>query len=147
MADADEQMKIALRQAVRAEIGDLLRPKTAEKPGVLTVTGLIPSPTPHPSPASAATVPSGHVLITAAETKAALTPEREVIVQDLLHRIRYLLTLKGRPPFRLAGVEMVEQLQAVARCIDQLLRHALRPEPRLLADARGLAGRPPHRAR
>jgi hypothetical protein len=131
VADADEQMKIALRQAVRAEIGDLLRPKTTEKPGVLTVTGLIPSPTPPPSPA--ATVPP----VSAAETQATrLAPEREVIVQDLLHRIRYLLTLKGRPPFRLAGVEMVEQLQAVARCIDQLLRHS--PEPRLRQVRAGL---------
>jgi hypothetical protein len=28
------------------------------------------------------------------------------IITGLIHRTRYLLTLKGRPPFRLAGIEM-----------------------------------------
>lgn len=126
VADADEQMKITLRQTVRGEVGDLLRPKTVEKPGVLTVTGLLPSPTPPPPLAPA----DSRQPASAADPNVAGAHEREAIVQDVLHRIRYLLTLKGRPPFRLAGVEMFEQLQAVARCVAQLLRHA--PEPRLL---------------
>jgi hypothetical protein len=39
-----------------------------------------------------------------------------------------LLTLKGRPPFRLAGLETYERLQNVARCSLDLL--AQRYEPR-----------------
>ena len=134
VADADERMKIALRQTVRHQAGDLLRPNSAEKPAVLTVTGLLPSPTPAPAPAPADT----RTPVAAADTKAGLTPQQEAIVQDLLQRTRYLLTLKGRPPFRLAGVEMFEQLQAIARCVDQLLRHAPCPEPRLLHLRAGL---------
>lgn len=130
VADADEQMKIALRQAVRSQVGDLLRPKTAEKPAVLTVTGLLPSPIPAPPPTDTRSP------VSAADRNAGLVPQQEAIVQDLLQRTRYLLTLKGRPPFRLAGVEMFEQLQAVARCVDQLLRHS--SEPRLLQLRAGL---------
>lgn len=144
VADADEQMKIALRQTIRAEVGDLLRPKTAEKPAVLTVTGLLPSPAPDPLPTPTANQPG----LAAADTNAAGLPQREAIVQDLLQRVRYLLTLKGRPPFRLAGIEMFEQLQAVAGCVTQLLRHA--PEPRLAQLRAGLrlalqAARPDYR--
>ena len=84
IAAADEQMKITLRKTVRAEISELISPKTTL---------------------------------------------RETIVQDVLDRVRYLLTLKARPPFRLAGIEMVEQLQQVVRCLNQLLRY--QPEPRL----------------
>lgn len=127
VAEADEQMKIALRQTVRAEVGDLLRPKTAEKPGVLTVTGLIPSPVPEPTPLARASV---------TETEAAPAREREEIVQDMVHRVRYLLTLKGRPPFRLAGIEMFEQLQKAAQCADELLEY--QTEPRLLQLRAGL---------
>jgi hypothetical protein len=39
--------------------------------------------------------------------------EHEAIVQDLLRRVRYLLTLKGRPPLCLAGVEIFERLTEV----------------------------------
>ncbi len=123
VAEADEQMKIALRQGVRAAVGDLIRQKTPEKPTELTITGLLPSPLPTPS-------------TTPAAPEAGTTQEQERIVQDLLHRVRYLLTLKGRPPFRLAGQEMFARLQEVVRCLDQLLRH--QPEPRLLALRTGL---------
>jgi hypothetical protein len=126
IAAADEQMKIALRQTVRAEVGELLRPKTAETQGVLTVTGLIPSPAPEPpAPVSDAAAPA-----------VRAGQEREEILQDVLHRVRYLLTLKGRPPFRLAGIEMFEQLQQVAQCVAQLLKH--QPEPRLVQLQEGL---------
>ncbi len=115
VAKADEQMKIDLRQEVRAHVGGLIRQKQAEKPLVLTVTGLIPTPpTPHPSPTDA---------------PATAEREREEIVQDLLSRVRYLLTIKGRPPFRLAGIEMFARLQEVDACLQKLLRH--RSEPRL----------------
>jgi hypothetical protein len=72
----------------------------------------------------------------ASEAAAPTATERESIVQDVLRRVRYLLTLKGRPPFRLAGVEMFEHLQDVKRCLDQLIRH--NPEPRLVKVRDGL---------
>jgi len=126
IAAADEQMKITLRQQVRAEVGDLLRQKPVEKTAVLAITGLIPSPVPDPVPAvPPATAPHRDV-----------ASERETIVQDLLQRVRYLLTLKGRPPFRLAGIEMYTHLHDVVRCLDRLVRH--QPEPRLLELRQGL---------
>jgi Transposase, Mutator family len=123
VAAADEQMKIQLRQTVRAEVGELLHPKTPENAGVLTSTGLLPSPAPVAPVAPASGVLSERVRAVQAAA------ERETIVQDLLQRVQYLLTLKARPPFRLAGIEMVEQLQQVVRCLNQLLRQ--QPEPRL----------------
>jgi hypothetical protein len=75
---------------------------------------------PSPIPAAAATQ----------EPEAAAEQERERIVQDLLARVRYLLTLKGRPPFRLAGIEMFTRLQEVVVCLQALIEH--QPEPRLL---------------
>jgi len=123
VAAADEQMKIALRQGVRAAVGDLIRQKTPEKPTELTITGLLPSPLPTPR-----TTPTS--------LAASVAQEQEQIVHDLLQRVRYLLTLKGRPPFRLAGQEMFARLQDVVRSLDQLLRH--QPEPRLLELRTGL---------
>lgn len=120
VAEADEQMKIALRQSVRANVGELLRPKSPEKPVELTITGLVPSPLP-----AAPTTPP-----------AVAEATQEQIVQDLLQRARYLLTLKGRPPLRLAGQEMFARLQELVRCLDQLLRH--QSEPRLLQLRDGL---------
>ena len=130
VADADEVMKITLRQEVRVEVGDLLRPKTPEKQVVLTITGLLPSPVPSPQPV--ATTPLSPATAAVAQTQA----EREGMVQDILQRVRYLLTLKGRSPFRLAGIEMFERLQEVKRCLDQLVRH--NPEPRLVTLRDGL---------
>jgi hypothetical protein len=134
VAEADEKMKVALRQDVRDKVGSLIRQeKVAEAPGVLTVTGLLPSPLPGAAEAqSEATVPA---------QCQAVTPdgdarERETIVQDLLRRVRYLLTLKGRPPLRLAGIEMFERLNEVLTCLDQLLQH--QDEPRLRELQQGL---------
>ena len=123
VAKADEAMKSALRKNVRAEIGALLKPPTVEKQESLTVTGMIPSPVPEMTPA-------------AVSQPAQLKTERESIIQDILHRVRYLLTLKGRPPFRLAGVETFERLEEVKRCLDQLIRHEA--EPRLVELREGL---------
>jgi len=128
VADADEAMKKTLRQAVRHDLGAVLRPKSPENTGVLTVTGLLPSPVPAPMPKETD--------MSRRESEAPTAAEREGIVQDVLQRVRYLLTLKGRPPFRLAGVETYEQLQEVKRCLDQLLRHD--PEPRLVTARDGL---------
>lgn len=125
IAKADEQMKIELRQAVRDEIGELIRQKKAEKRPEAVVTGIIPSPVPS---TATSTVPLAPEVRTAAE--------RESIVQDLLARVRYLLTLKGRPPFRLAGIEMFIRLQEVSACLQELIQ--CQPEPRLLALQAGL---------
>lgn len=116
VAAADEQMKIELRQGVRAEVGDLIRQKQVEKPILPVVTGMIPSP-----------VPEAPTKTTCVETKVA--DERECIVQDILARVRYLLTLKGHPPFRLAGIEMFARLQELTVCLQELT--AYHPEPRL----------------
>ncbi len=121
VAEADEAMKVALRQEVRTELGDLVRQEKVESSGVLTVTGLVPSPQPE--------VSSGQPL---------QTPEQacETIRQDLCRRIRYLLTLKGRPPFRLAGIEMFERLRAVKDCLDRLIARS--PDPILAQLQQGL---------
>jgi hypothetical protein len=135
VADADEAMKKTLRQEVRDEIGTVLRPKSPENTGVLTVTGLLPSPVVVPN----ATVPTPDETETPSGQSTAstsTTAERESIVEDVLQRVRYLLTLKGRPPFRLAGIEMFERLQEVKRCLEQLIRHDL--EPRLVKVCDGL---------
>ena len=123
VAAADEQMKIELRQEVRSEVGELIRKKQAEKPSIPVVTGMIPSP-----------VPASPTPTTPVETKDA--DERERIVQDILSRVRYLLTLKGHPPFRLAGIEMFSRLQEVVTCLQALLAH--QTEPRLLKLTTGL---------
>ena len=120
IAVADEQMKITLRKTVRAEISELISVKTPTKTGVLTTTGMLPSPV--------EIEPLGAASDTATSAPTVAT-SRETIVQDLLDRVRYLLTLKARPPFRLAGIEMVEHVQQVVQCLNQLLRY--QPEPRL----------------
>lgn len=122
IAEADEAMKVALRQGVRETIGDVVRTEKVEKSGVLTVTGLLPSPVTHfPNPTDLAQVRE---------------QECEHIRQDLRRSIRYLLTLKGRPPFRLAGIEMFERLSQVQDCLRQLL--ALHPDPCLERLQQGL---------
>lgn len=115
VAEADEAMKVTLRQGVRAEVGELIRQEKGEKPGVLTVTGLLPSPV-DDAPLKTEE-PDG-----AASTEAVVE-ERAAIVQELKHRVRYLLTLKGRPPFRLAGLEMFERLREVEACLQTLTAH------------------------
>ena len=100
------------------------RPRGAR---VLTVTGLLPSPL-APAAAGPASTPRA-TAATPAEAHAS-------IVKDLLRRVRYLLTLKGRPPFGLAGLEMVERLSEVVTCLDRLLDHE--PEARLAQLRSGL---------
>ena len=115
IAEADEAMKVALRQGVRETIGEVIRAEKVENGGVLTVTGMLPSPAPQ-APISV-------------DLPQAREQEDEHIRQDLKRSIRYLLTLKGRPPFRLAGLEMFERLSQVQDCLEQLL--ALHPDPEL----------------
>jgi Transposase, Mutator family len=115
VAEADESMKVALRQGVRQEIGDLIRQEEVERSGVLTTTGLVPSPAPA-SPCPPSRPPQ------AAEQVC------DSIRQDLRRRVRYLLTLKGRPPLRLAGIEMFERLTQVKDCLGRLLAQHADPE-------------------
>src|SRR5258706_14397760 len=72
--------------------------------GVLTVTGLFPSPIgPPPAPLTReAQRPPPRA------SPAATGPEADEIVTALLRHTRYLLTLKGRPPLRLARLATYE---------------------------------------
>lgn len=63
-------------------------------------------------------------------------PEAETIITPLLPHTRYGLTLKGRPPFRLAGLETYERLSNVA-CL-RLDGLATRSAPRLAQWSPGL---------
>jgi hypothetical protein len=117
LAEADAAFKMALRQSVRQQVGDVLRQDSQTEPGqagVLTVTGLVPSPLEQP-PAPASPSPPRWDPLTVPESKA------EEVITHLLRHTRYLLTLKGRPPLRLAGMETYERLQHVAQCSLDLL--------------------------
>jgi hypothetical protein len=132
LAEADAAFKGALRKTVREQVGDVIRqaPRTAPgHTGVLTVTGLLPSPLAKPM-APACPNPTPRDTLTGPEAKA------DAVVTQLLHHTRYLLTLKGRPPFRLTGIETYERLQNVARFSLDLL--AQRYEPRLAQLYQGL---------
>jgi len=132
LAEADAAFKGALRQHVRQHVGNGIRqePQAAPGPaGVLTVTGLLPSPCEAPK-ASASQRPVPRV------SPTALVPEADDVITQLFHHTRYLLTLKGRPPFRLAGLETYERLQNVTSFSLELL--AKRYEPRLAQLYQGL---------
>jgi len=111
VAEADEALKVRVRQEVRESLGEWIRQENEELPGVLTVTGLLPS---------ALDAPERVV-------QEGVTRLEEGIVQDLCRRIRYLLTLKARPPFRLAGLEMVAHLTDVEHCLERLIAHRSTP--------------------
>lgn len=115
LAEADEALKVRVRQEIRERIGEWIRQEKEEQPGVLTVTGVLPSRVEAP-------VPKLQPM-----TEETCTPVREALVQDLCRRIRYLLTLKARPPFRLAGLEMVARLQEVEHCLERLIAHHATP--------------------
>jgi hypothetical protein len=132
LAEADAAFKGELRQQVRQQVGALIRqaPRTAPgQAGVLTVTGLLPSPLAESEPPVCQDA-------TPTISPTALQPAAEEVLTPLLHHTRYLLTLKGRPPLRLAGMETYERLQQVARCSLELL--AAGYEPRLAQLYQGL---------
>jgi Transposase, Mutator family len=132
LAEADAAFKGELRKTVREQVGDVIRqaPRTAPgHPGVLTVTGLLPSPL-EKLTAPACQSPTPRDTLTGPESKA------DEVITQLLRHTRYLLTLQGRPPFRLAGIETYERLQNVARFSLDLL--AQRYEPRLAQLYQGL---------
>ncbi len=133
VAAADQAMKVTLRQAVRADAGELIRDEAVEGPGVLTVTGLIPTPeadlSPTQMPTDAELCLPRHTCRLATDKGSHFNPhahiadEREEIVEAFKRRVRYLLTLKGRPPFRLAGIEMVARLTEIVATLDTILAH------------------------
>src|SRR6266436_2028382 len=106
LAEADTAFKGELRKAVREQVGDVIRQAARTAPGhagVLTVTGLLPSPLEKPiAPASPCAPLRDTLPVPEAEAD-------EVITQRVRHT-RSLRTLKGRPPFRLAGRETYERL-------------------------------------
>jgi hypothetical protein len=132
LAEVDAAFKVELRQTVREQIGDLIRQEPHTAPGhagVLTVTGLLPSPLETPTaPASQHTTPRNTLPVPEAQA--------DTVITQLLRHTRYLLTLKGRPPFRLAGMETYERLQNVAHLSLDLL--ATRYESRLAQLSQGL---------
>jgi hypothetical protein len=106
---------------VRQHVGGLLRQEARKPPGhtgVLTVTGLLPSPV------EESTAPACQSLPPSASPSAS-DPEAEQIITPLVRHTRYLLTLKGRPPFRLAGLETYERLRSVAAstCWPRTMNH------------------------
>src|SRR6266446_6686888 len=124
LAETDSAFKVDLRKAVRQQVGDLIRKEPGREPGqggVLTVTGLLPSPI-WTSDASGVSGPQSPIL-------RAPALEADATVTQLFRHTRYLLTLKGRPPFRLAGMETYDRLDNVAHfSLDLLSKHY---DPRL----------------
>jgi hypothetical protein len=132
LAEADAALKGELRNTVRQQVGALIRQEPHTTPGqagVLTVTGLLPSPLDTP------TTPASHSP-TPRDTRTASTAQADEVITQLFRHTRSLLTLKGRPPFRLAGLETYERLQNVAQCSLDLL--AERYDPRLAQLYQGL---------
>jgi hypothetical protein len=144
LAKVDEAMKVSLRKQVRAEIGALIRPEQVEQAGVLTVTGLLPSPIKEEEVAevlpetgldeSGDDVEAEEIGISGSEQEETKVKENEIVEQEqeeietaIKRRIRYLLTLKGRPPFRLAGLEMYERLTEVSDNPEEMITHLPSP--------------------
>jgi hypothetical protein len=119
LAEADSAFNVQLRQAVRAEVGLLIRAEQVTdtpQPALLTVTGLLPAP-PLPDPQAVTSEPAP---VVTPKSDASLAEE---VVTHVLRHTRYLLTLKGRPPFRLAGIETYQRLQSVVTLAEELLAH------------------------
>ena len=104
VAEADEAMKMLLRQDVIVAIGQYIRQEDVVAEDVLTITGVLPSPVETSTRVSATVSPKDNEQI------------RDTILRDLSRRIRYPLTIKGRPPLRLAGIQMFVGLSEVKEC-------------------------------
>ena len=121
LAEADSAFKSELRQAVRGHLGALIRQEAVagDSPsGVLTVTGVVPT-------CPAAAFPQSFATTQAPSSPRTQETQADAVVNQLLCHTRYLLTLKGRPPFRLAGIETYERLGGVAALSFDLLTHRL----------------------
>ncbi len=154
LAEADSALTVTLRKAVRVSLGPLLRadqPPDPAQPGLLTMTGVLETlpvvtdvtpntPTPViaepaalPTTETSTALPEPPEQATVTETSTALPepPEQATVasvVAHLLRRTRYLLTLKGRPPLRLAGIETYANLQEVITRCQRLLAHRHEPD-------------------
>jgi hypothetical protein len=133
LAAADAAFTGALRHPVRQQVGTWLRQEPPRSPGhaglLLTVTGVFPSPGEEPTaPAGPGPAPSA--------TPTTAAPEAEQVITQLVRHTRYLLTLTGRSPLRLAGIEPYERLSNVAGVSRDLL--ATPYEPRLAQLSQGL---------
>ncbi len=125
-AEVDSAFKVDLRKVVRETVGPLIRDEAASsatQSNVLCVTGMVPDELAVSEVSVASDTVSDEVL------------EADVTAQIFRHT-RYLLTLKGRPPFRLAGIETYQCLQRVVEFTEQLLVH--RQHPQLLQLNQGL---------
>lgn len=133
LSAADETMKVTLRKAVRSEVGELIRQEEVESPGVLTVTGLIPTPIGEPTNEKTGLMDPSIIELpkptNAASEEASHQDKWQSITDAMIRRVRYLLTLKGRPPFGLAGIEMVQRLVDVVTFLDSMINHI--PDARL----------------
>jgi hypothetical protein len=132
LAATDAAFKVELRKTVRQQVRGLIRQECRRAPGqtgVLTVTGLLPSPLETPPTSGSPHSPPP-------DNRPAPASQADEIITHLFRHTRYLLTLKGRPPFRLAGLETYERLHNVARFSLDLLAH--RYEPRLAQLYQGL---------
>lgn len=117
VAKEDESMKVELRKAVRDSVGPLIRSEYVENPGLLTINGLFPTEI----------VDDDSITdMREEETQEAgkdtsLENKRNEIAETIQQKIRYTLTLKGRPPFRLAGIEMYERLDETRYFLGSML--------------------------
>lgn len=147
LSAADATFKAGLRKAVRQEVGVLIRteqPTDEPQLGVLTVTGLLPDSysTTEATVSTESEQESDVIDHTSLcddtsttlsqkpveQTADASEQQADDIVTSLLRRARYLLTLKGRPPFCLAGVETYQRLQELADFSTELLAHRHHPQ-------------------
>jgi Transposase, Mutator family len=150
LAAADSTLTVRLRHAVRQALGPQLladQPPDPAQPNVLTMTGLLVAPplvpdearavTAEPSTGATAALPAPAVAADPAcvPRDAAAGIAADVVTQ-LLRRTRYLLTLTGRPPLRLAGIETYAGLAEVVVRSRRLLEH--RADPQLASLVCGL---------
>jgi len=146
LAAVDSALAVTVRKAVRQNLGSLLLAEPSSDPSVpalLTSTGLLSPALPvHATDHAAlqavdcAAAPLTEPLVAAQTAGTDSSCSADAVVTALLRRTRYLLTLKGRPPLRLAGLEVVAGLQQVAQVSASLLAH--RHDQRLSSLAQGL---------
>ncbi|MFQ5616576.1 MAG: transposase [Anaerolineales bacterium] len=128
LSEADAAFKSQVRKAVRGQVGELIRqagPRETCETNVLTVTGLLAD-----EPDKRSTSLAGEAGVVSPGQMA------DEVISHLFTHTRYLLTLKGRPPFNLAGLETYERLHNIADVSLDLLTHRL--DPRLVGLYQGL---------
>jgi hypothetical protein len=138
LSEADEAFKVEFRKTIRQELGSIIRSEKTDRisdGGVLTVTGLLPTPL-EAEEQSTTEADSSIVTDSVKDSRHSECQEVQQIITGLTRRMRYLLTLKGRPPFGLAGIEMYQRFREIANFMEELLTH--RHEPSLALIAQGI---------